>query len=124
MCNLRQMLLSLLLVLVFSPNLVAQTIKFDDKQPSSPAAGRVNGTGEFSLKAEHEFTAIFLVAMNPKGGPGGEVNCQVNQMTKTWNGLISGLPAATYKVYARLYYKDGGGKKQILDTPLGDLAVN
>lgn len=114
-----------LLLVVFAPfHLLAQTIKFDDKSPSSPAAGTISGQGSYTIGDNQTLLRIKLHAVNPKGGPGGEKACEIDTDKKTWNGQIAQLPAATYKVHARLTYRiTGVAKEYVVDTPLVDVPV-
>src|SRR5207245_1603314 len=84
-------------------NLVeATTIKFDTGQPMSPAAGKVNGSGSYTLATGWTLVDVKMYATKAAGGEGGQANCTTNACEKSWNGQIAGLPGGTYDIFARI----------------------
>lgn len=84
------------------------SIKFDGKQgnnPSSPAGGKIIATGSYTLAQDDLFYSIEMkYRIPPPPGDGGwtAVTANVDQMNKSWDKTVTGLPAGTYEVHAVL----------------------
>ena len=83
------------------------TIFFDTNSPTSPAAGKVSGSGGYTRPANGTVSSIILYALVKTGGPGGSIACMYNDTNKTWSGTITGLAANTYKVFAVITLTNG-----------------
>ncbi len=88
---------------LFSAQAAPPSIKFDKGFPSSPAGGKINGSGALSFDNDvWAPVTVNLMAMLPGGGEGGEEKCTLagGPPPTSWSGQIVGLPAGSYQVIA------------------------
>jgi hypothetical protein len=98
------LLTSIIVFLLAAHQAQAQgTVKFDDKQPSSPAGGKISGTGTYTVAMGSTAGRVEMFAKLAKGpGQGGWINTTLDVPTKSFSGLITALPAGDYNVFARI----------------------
>ena len=93
-----------LALLVLCPISVAADVAvgFEAGSPRSPAAGEVQAVVIVKVSPGDKVLSLELVAVNPKGGEGGQAICRFDPKKKAWRGRITGLPKSTYDVQAKL----------------------
>jgi hypothetical protein len=104
MKRLSTVVLALALLGLFATGARAASITWDTGQPTSPAAGKINGTGTYTLGNGERAANVTMYASLAGGGQGGQVACTYSN--GNWNGTITGLATGTYNVYTRLQYLD------------------
>lgn len=112
----RILLVSLVLTVATSPAAHAQVtppaLYFDTSQPVG-ATGKIQATGTYALRnPPHTFNNVRLFA-RPVGGGAVKDNIR-SSSSGSWTGVIGGLTAGNYEVWAVMRTTSGGNP---VDTP-------
>jgi hypothetical protein len=77
------------------------TIRFKSGQPNSPSGGTIDGSGTFTVACGYNLAKVALIAeLSPGPGQGGYAAATTG--CNSFSAEITGLPAGTYNVFARI----------------------
>src|SRR5260370_41149430 len=96
------------------------SVAYDMGQPSSPAAGKVLGSGSLTVAPAETFVSVKMIVY-VAGKQGQEVTCMVDQNAKTWSAMAAGLPTGTYPVVMRMITTGGNGNDTFSTTASVDV---